>query len=196
MGANWKDRLVAPSSRIRACRSPRRTDRIEVEWDGEYEPLGDFFSVHTGHPEIGERAISGYPLDNICKVLETVDSTLSKMTDVIGQWDVVDITDEAVARFVSKGWTEKGVLELKAEGYRYSPNRDTLLGPVMSSSYLGDEDDVEDPRAKRARAARSAGPRQREAATESLLAMTVPMMLSSSPSRRKSEEGESDRVGD
>lgn len=25
-------------------------DRIEVECDGEYELLGDFFSVHTGHP--------------------------------------------------------------------------------------------------------------------------------------------------
>jgi len=119
-------------------------DRIEVEWDGEYELLGDFFSVHTGHPEIGERAIGGYPLDNIRKVLDTAKSTLSKMTDVIGQWDVVDITDEVIARFVKKGWTEERVLELKADGYRYSPNRDTLLGPVMSSDDLDDEEDDEE----------------------------------------------------
>lgn len=121
-------------------------DRIEVEWDGDYELLGDFFSVHTGHPEIGERAIGGYPLDDIRQVLETAKSTLSKMTDVIGQWDVVDITDEVVARLVKKGWKEENVLELKAEGYRYSPNRDTLLGPVMNSDDLDDEqDDVEEP---------------------------------------------------
>lgn len=66
------------------------------------------------------------------------------MTDVIDQWDVVDITDEVVARFVKKGGTEERVLELRAEGFRYSPNRDTLLGHVMSSDDLDDEEDDEE----------------------------------------------------
>lgn len=118
-------------------------DRIEVEWDGGYELLGDFFHVDTGHPKIGERAIGGYPMDGIRKALEQAKSTLSKITDVIGQWDVVDITEEVVARFVKKGWPEKEVLDLKAQGYRYSPGRDTLLGPVMSSDDL-ELDDEED----------------------------------------------------
>jgi hypothetical protein len=112
-----------------------------VEWDGEYALLGDFFSVRRGHPEIGERVIGGYPLDDIRKVLETAKSTLWKMTDVIGQWVVVDITDEVVARFVKKGWTEERVIQLKAEGCRYSPNRDTLLGPLISSDDLDDEEE-------------------------------------------------------
>ena len=56
---------------------------------------------------------------------------------MIGQWDVVDITAEVVARFVKKGWPEQEVLDLKAQGYRYSPGRDTLLSPILSSD---DED--------------------------------------------------------
>ena len=43
------------------------------------------------------------------------------------------LTPEVVAQMVKTGWTEEKVLELKAEGYRYSPGRDSLLGPVMSS---------------------------------------------------------------
>jgi predicted transcriptional regulator len=60
------------------------------------------------------------------------------MSSVIGQFDAVDIDDQVVAQMVKKGWSEEEVLKLKAEGYRYSPGRDSLLGPIMSS------DDVED----------------------------------------------------
>lgn len=119
-------------------------DRIEVEWDGEYELLGDFFHVHTGHPDIGARAIGGYPMKELRNVLEVAQSALSKMADVIGQWDVVDITDEVVNRFVKKGWPEQEVLDLKAQGYRYSPGRDTLLGPLMSSDEADFENEEEE----------------------------------------------------
>ncbi|HEX2547924.1 MAG TPA: hypothetical protein VHL79_23775, partial [Ramlibacter sp.] len=119
-------------------------DCIEVQWDGEYELLGDFFRIDTAHPDIGERAIAGYPMDDLRKALDKAKSTTSKMTDVIGQWDVVEITDEVIARFIKKGWAEKVVLDLKAQGYRYSPGRDTLLGPIMSSDDMDlDEDDKE-----------------------------------------------------
>lgn len=116
-------------------------DRIEVEWDGEYELLGDFFRVRTSHPNIGERAVGGYPMQELREALDLAKSTLSKMTDVLGQWDVVEISDDVVTRFIKKGWPEHEVLDLKAQGYRYSPGRDTLLGPVMSSDDLdpGDE---------------------------------------------------------
>lgn len=119
-------------------------DQIEIAWDGEYELLGDFFSVQTSHPEIRERAIGGYPMEELRKALEQAKITLSKMTDVIGQWDVVDIDDEVVERFVKKGYPRDEVLDLKVQGYRYSPNRDTLLGPVMSSDDIEDGDDLDD----------------------------------------------------
>jgi hypothetical protein len=108
-------------------------DRIEVEWDCAYELLGDFFSVESQHPVIGTRAIGGYPLADVRQLLDRAQSTMMRMASVIGQVDAVEITPEVVAQMVKKGWTEKKVLELKAEGYRYSPGRDSLLGPIMSS---------------------------------------------------------------
>lgn len=118
--------------------------RIEVAWDGHYELLGDFFHVETTNPKIGERAVGDYPLDAVRDVLQKAQSTLAKMTDVLGQWDAIDITDEVVARFLKKGWTEERLLELKAQGYRYSPSRDTLLGQVMNSGDLDDKDEDDD----------------------------------------------------
>jgi hypothetical protein len=113
-------------------------DRIEVDWDCAYELLGDFFSVESQHPVIGTRAIGGYPLADVRKLLDQAQSTMMKMASVISQFDAIEITPEVVAQMAKKGWTEKEVLELKAEGYRYSPSRDSLLGPVMS----GEDDDT------------------------------------------------------
>ena len=64
IGDAW---LLDPNEHLAMClkRQPitlrDEPDRIEVEWDGEYELLGDFFRVDTGHPEIGERAGGGTP---------------------------------------------------------------------------------------------------------------------------------------
>jgi hypothetical protein len=63
---------------------------------------------------------------------------MTKIASVLGQFDAVDIAPEVVAQMVKKGWSEEEVLRLKVEGYRYSPGRDSLLGPVMSS----ENDDV------------------------------------------------------
>jgi len=119
--------------------------RIEVAWDGGYELLGDFFHVETDNSKIGERAIAGYPLDAVRKALDGAQSTLSKMASVIGQHDAVDIDEQVVAQMVKKGWSEEEVLKLKGQGYRYSPGRDSLLGPIMSSDDIEDldEDDAD-----------------------------------------------------
>jgi hypothetical protein len=108
-------------------------DRIEVEWDCAYELLGEFFSVESHHPVIGTRAIGGYPLNDVRKLLDEAQSTMMKMASLMGKFDTVEITPEVLARMAKKGWTEEEVLKLKAEGYRYSPGRDSLLGPVISS---------------------------------------------------------------
>ena len=144
VGDAW---LLEPDEQLAMClvwHGERQTiglrddpDRIEVEWDGMYELLGDFFSVESQHPAIGTRAIGGYPLADVRKLLDQAQSTMKKMASVIGHVDTVEITPEVIAQMVKKGLDEKEVLELKAEGYRYSPSRDSLLGPVMSSE---DED--------------------------------------------------------
>lgn len=119
--------------------------RIEVAWDGGYELLGDFFHVETNNPKIGERAIAGYPLDAVRRALDETQSTLTRMASVIGQYDTVDIDAQVVAQMVKRGWREDEVLKLQADGYRYSPGRNSLLGPIMSSDDIHDlaEDDAD-----------------------------------------------------
>lgn len=117
--------------------------RIEVAWDGGYELLSDFFHVEANNPKIGERATAGYPLEAVRKAIDRAQSTLSKMASVIGQYDAVEIDDQVVAQMVKKGWSEDEVLKIKAEGYRYSPGRDSLLGPIMSSDDIDDVDSDE-----------------------------------------------------
>lgn len=140
VGDAW---LLEPDEHLAMClvwQGARQTiglrddpNRIEVEWDCAYELLGDFFSVESQHPVIGTRAIGDYPLADVRKLLDQTQSTMMKMASVIGQVDAVEITSEVVAQMVKKGWSEEEVLGLKAEGYRYSPGRDSLLGPIISS---------------------------------------------------------------
>jgi len=144
IGDAW---LLEPDEQLAMClvwQGERQTigvrdepDRIEVEWDGAYELRGDFFTVESRHPVIGTRAIGGYPLEGVRKLLDKAQSSMAKMASVIGQIDAVEITPEVVAQMVKKGWTEEEVLKMKAEGYRYSPGRDSLLSPIVSSD---DED--------------------------------------------------------
>lgn len=71
------------------------------------------------------------------------------MASVIGQYDALVIDDQVVAQMVKKGWSEDEVLKLKADGYRYSPGRDSLLGPIMSHDDIDDLDkDDEDHKTK------------------------------------------------
>ncbi len=108
--------------------------RLEVAWDCEYELLGDFFRVESEHPLIGSRAIGGYPLREVRDLLDKAQSTLAKMDAVIGQADAVEITPDVVAQMAKQGWSEPELLRMKAEGWRYSPSRNSLLGPIMSSN--------------------------------------------------------------
>lgn len=107
--------------------------RLEVEWDCAYELLGDFFNVESHHPVIGSRAIGGYPLKEVRELLNKAQCTLSKMAAVIGQVDAIEITPDVVAQMTKQGWSEPELLRMKTEGWRYSPSRNSLLGPVMSS---------------------------------------------------------------
>jgi hypothetical protein len=107
--------------------------RLEVEWDCAYELLGDFFYVDSKHPVIGTQAIGGYPLRGVRELLDRAQSAMTKMATVIGQVDAVEMTPEVITQKVKEGWSEEKLLRLKAEGWRYSPSRNSLLGPVMSS---------------------------------------------------------------
>lgn len=107
--------------------------RLEVAWDCEYELLGEFFHVESEQPMIGSQAIGGYPLEAVRKLIDRAQSFAAKFDAVIAQSDAVAMTPDVIAHMVKKGWTEGELLKLKDDGFRYSPGRDSLISPVVSS---------------------------------------------------------------
>jgi hypothetical protein len=111
--------------------------RMEIAWDCEYELLGDFFRVESEHPVIGSRAIGGYPLEAVRKLLDRAQSFETRFDAVIAQTDAVEISPEVIAHMTKHGYTQAELLKMKAEGFRYSPSRNTLISAPVSSD---DED--------------------------------------------------------
>ncbi|MDM0036812.1 hypothetical protein QTI33_32080 [Variovorax sp. J22P271] len=140
IGDAW---MLAPEEGGAAClvwrseaRPPRITEttrHIEIGWDGRYELLGAFMHVVTEAEGIGARAVAGYPLDGIRSLIDRALSFERKFAAVIEQEDALEMTEEVIAQVVRLGWEEAKVREFAAQGYRYSPSRNTMLGPVMTS---------------------------------------------------------------
>ena len=101
--------------------------RTEIDWDCKFGLLGDFFRVESEHPVIGSRAISGYPLDGVRKLIDRTQSFEAKFDAVIAQSDAVDITPEVITQLRKIGWNEAEILEMKADGFRYSPSRNSMV---------------------------------------------------------------------
>jgi hypothetical protein len=72
---------------------------VDAVTGGGVHPIGlrYFFHVETNNSRIGERAIAGYPVDAVRKARDGAQSTLSKRASVIGQYDALEIDDQARA---------------------------------------------------------------------------------------------------
>ncbi|WP_322579823.1 hypothetical protein [Rhodoferax sp.] len=110
---------------------------LGIGFHGMYELRGDFFYIESKIEEIGARAIGGYPLSKLRPLLEKIKPVDIRMAETIGQFDTVEMTPEVIQQMTKKGYSEEHLQQLKAGGYRYSPSRDSLLGPIISSD---DED--------------------------------------------------------
>lgn len=119
--------------------------RVEITWHGNYELLGEFFRVETGHSEIGNRAIAGYPMEGLRKLIDRAQSFERKFDAVIMQSDTVELGPDAIGQMVKQGWSEAELLKMKAEGYRYSPSRNSVISPIVSSEDEDLEDESLDP---------------------------------------------------
>ncbi len=124
--------------------------KLELGFEGHYELLGKFFSIQSHDEDIGERAIAGYPLDELRPVLEEVKPVDIKFAEIFGQFDAVELTPDVIATLVRQGWSEETLLQAKKDGHRYSPSRNSMLLPVMSSDDedLGEEEDEDQPSAR------------------------------------------------
>lgn len=150
IGDAW---MLDPEDRGAAClawrseaRAPRITEtsrHIEIGWDGGYDLLGAFMQVMTEAEGIGSRAVAGYPLDLVRDVIDRALSFESKFAAVIEQEDAVEMTEEVIAQVVRLGWDEAKVRDFAAEGYRYSPSRNSMLSPIVTSDDDPDQDEEE-----------------------------------------------------
>lgn len=108
--------------------------RIEINWDGDFELRGPFFSVRTEHPEVGSRHINGYPLDTLRQLLEDLRSADKRIEGIFGQEDAVALSPDIIAQLVRGGWEEDRLLLAARQGAHYSPSRDTVLFAPVSGS--------------------------------------------------------------
>ncbi|RCS31579.1 hypothetical protein DEO45_00205 [Rhodanobacter denitrificans] len=107
------------------------SERLEIQWEGSYELLGEFFSVDLDHPLIGRRTIGGYPVEQLRKLLHSVQPVERTIDQVIEQNDAVELSPEIVAQLTRTGWSAEQLTKAARQGARYSPSRDSVLFPAM-----------------------------------------------------------------
>lgn len=110
--------------------------QIKIGWDGTFELAGDFFTVQTNHATIGSRAIAGFPLDDLRKLIDRAQSVQRRIQDVILQTDAIDLTPEIISELVRSGWNEEDLHKNARAGARYSPSRNSLLFPAFTDEDL------------------------------------------------------------
>lgn len=117
--------------------------KLSIGFHGHYELLGKFFSIQSHESDIGERAIAGYPLDELRPILEEVKPTDIKIAEIFGQFDTVELTPDTVAMLARQGWRQETLDDAQKQGHRYSPSRNTMLLPPVSSDDFDDDDDFQ-----------------------------------------------------
>lgn len=142
VGDAW---LLDPLSGAAAClmwQGKRRdnpvssaAEKLHILWDCDYELVGTFFRVSSSVPEIGTRAIAGYPLEVLRGAIDEVQSIDQRIAAVIDQSDAIDITEDVVAALVRAGWDQDRVRTAAGQGGRYSPSRNSILFPPQEGSF-------------------------------------------------------------
>jgi hypothetical protein len=111
------------------------SEMLHILWDSDYELVGNFFRVTSSVPEIGTRAIAGYPLEALRAAIDEVQSIDQRIAAVIDQSDAIKITNDVVANLVRAGWDEARVRDAAGQGGRYSPSRNSILFPPQEGSF-------------------------------------------------------------
>lgn len=106
---------------------------LEVEWDGTFEISGPFFILSTGHGQVGNRHIRGYPVDQLRDVLDQVRSADRRMEGIFFPADAVDLTPDIITQLVRTGWGQEELASAARLGARYSPSRNTVLFPAVGN---------------------------------------------------------------
>lgn len=108
-------------------------DRLEIVWEGSFALRGPFFEVDLDHPLIGQRAIAGYPVGTLRQQLAHVTPVERVASEVIDRADAVPLSPETMGQLVRGGWKRQQLEEAARHGALYSPARDSILFPPVSS---------------------------------------------------------------
>jgi hypothetical protein len=111
---------------------------IEILWDGGFEIDGQRFMVDTEHPDIGKRAIFGYPIAELQDYLERTRENQQKFADIFDPSASDELTTELIEELVADGWERATLEEAAKRGDRYSRRRKSLLG---TPTFGGDWDE-------------------------------------------------------
>lgn len=111
-------------------------ERLEIQWEGTFELVGEFFEVDLDHKEIGRRAIAGYPVDQLRTFLLPIQSPEHSIRQLFGQEDAVPLSPDVIQRLSGQGWSSEELEKIARQGARYSPARNTVLFPPMKEPKL------------------------------------------------------------
>ncbi|MGP3505299.1 hypothetical protein [Paracidovorax citrulli] len=106
---------------------------LRIGWDAAYELAGPFLKLDPIDDRIAAQAVGGYPLQGVRKMVDRALSFEGKFAKVIDQEDAIDLTEAIIQELIKQGWEEAPLRSLANEGFRYSPSRNTVLGPVFVS---------------------------------------------------------------
>lgn len=120
----WRGERQSPTVR-------ETPERLEIEWEGTYGLLNEFFSVDLTHPLIGRRAIAGYPVEQLRSLILSVQPVERTIDQVIRQDDAVELSPEIIRQLTKMGWSADQLTAAARQGARYSPSRDSVVFPAM-----------------------------------------------------------------
>ena len=135
--------LLEPNEGLAIClawhrvrHEPRIHDsgrQIEIDWEGEFKIEGDNFAVNIDIPSIGNRAIVGYPVDELRDAIFKAESFEKRLSEVFTNRDTVEITEGLLEELVSRGWKKEDLENARAAGAQFSRQRNSLLYPMESN---------------------------------------------------------------
>jgi hypothetical protein len=109
---------------------------VTMQFHGSYRIEGDTMHFDTALPQVGIRAVMGFPVDELQSAINlATESFEDKFLSVFGQVDAVTLTPELIDTLLEKGFGDfdrAKLTQAAKDGARYSPGRNSLLYPPVA----------------------------------------------------------------
>lgn len=109
---------------------------LYIDWHAHYELAGPFMKLDPIDTRISAQAVGGYPIERLRPLIDRALSFEGKFAKVILQDDAIDLSEDIIKDLMRQGWDEQELRSLAAEDFRYSPSRNSFLGPIFDSDEM------------------------------------------------------------